>query len=111
MNKRKELLEKHPYSIWEGSDGNWYTYVPDDTKKRGIALRKRGSESKINDFVVEYWQEQQRNKRNVVIYNYYGENLTLRQIAIKEKVNYDKLRKMVTKEGIDIFESLKCLKK
>ena len=56
-------------------------------------------------------QEQQRNKRNVVIYNYYGENLTLRQIAIKEKVNYDKLRKMVTKEGIDIFESLKCLKK
>lgn len=33
MNKRKELLEKHPYSIWEGSDGNWYTYVPDDTKK------------------------------------------------------------------------------
>ena len=35
----------------------------------------------------------------------------LRQIAIKEKVNYDKLRKMVTKEGIDIFESLKCLKK
>ena len=56
-------------------------------------------------------QEQQRNKRNVIIHNYYGENLTLRQIAIKENVNYDKLRKMVTKEGIDIFESLKCLKK
>lgn len=56
-------------------------------------------------------QEQQRNKRNVVIYNYYGENLTLKQIAIKEKVNYNKLRKMVNKEGIDIFESLKVLKK
>ena len=63
MNKRKELLEKHPYSIWEGSDGNWYTYVPDDTKKRGIALRKRGSESKINDFVVEYWQEREREEK------------------------------------------------
>ena len=26
MNKRKELLEKHPYEIWEGKDGKWYTY-------------------------------------------------------------------------------------
>ena len=30
MNKRQELLEKHQYSIWQGSNGNWYTYLPDE---------------------------------------------------------------------------------
>ena len=25
MNKRKELLDKHPYKIWHGTDGNWHT--------------------------------------------------------------------------------------
>ena len=27
MNKRKELLEKHPYKIYQGKDGKWHTYV------------------------------------------------------------------------------------
>ena len=26
MNKREEILKKHPYSIWLGSDGKWHTY-------------------------------------------------------------------------------------
>lgn len=37
MNKRKEMLEKHPYKIWEGKDGKWYTYLPD--KKKGRLLK------------------------------------------------------------------------
>ena len=28
MNKRKEMLEKHPYAIWKGKDGKWRTYFP-----------------------------------------------------------------------------------
>ena len=32
--KRKELLDKHPYKIWEGKDGKWYTYLPDEKKGR-----------------------------------------------------------------------------
>ena len=31
--KRKELLEKHPYKIWEGKDGKWYTYLPDEERR------------------------------------------------------------------------------
>ncbi len=37
--KRKELLEKHPYKIWQGKDGEWYTYLPDD-KKEGCLKRE-----------------------------------------------------------------------
>lgn len=32
--KRKELLELHPYEIYQGSDGNFYTYLPSDGKRK-----------------------------------------------------------------------------
>ena len=40
--KRKELLDKHPYKIWEGKDGKWYTYLPDE--KKGSVQRERTSQ-------------------------------------------------------------------
>ena len=40
MNKRKELIEKHPYSIWEGKNGYWYTYIFDPDKKNSRRLIK-----------------------------------------------------------------------
>lgn len=27
MQKRKEILSKHPYNIWQGKDGYWRTYI------------------------------------------------------------------------------------
>lgn len=37
MSKREELLRKHPYKMWEGKDGKWYTYILDDlTGKESI---------------------------------------------------------------------------
>ena len=59
MNKRKEMLEKHPYAIWQGKDGKWYTYLPND--KKGRILKKRNSESEIEDIVAEYWKKQRED--------------------------------------------------
>ena len=56
MTKRKELLEKHPYKIWEGKDGKWYTYIPD--KIKGRILKKRTSKKDIEDIVIDYLKEQ-----------------------------------------------------
>ena len=34
MNKRKVLLGRHPYIIvWQGNDGKWYTYLPDEKRR------------------------------------------------------------------------------
>ncbi len=49
--KRKELLEKHPYKIWQGKDEKWYTYLPDD--KKGRPLKKRTSQKAIEDDVFD----------------------------------------------------------
>ncbi len=59
MNKRKELLAKHPYRIWEGKDGKWRTYLPDKEKNRKLV--KRNTEQSIEDVVAEYWKEQLEN--------------------------------------------------
>ncbi len=32
--KRRELLAKHPYSIWQNKDGKWLTYLYDDDGKK-----------------------------------------------------------------------------
>lgn len=59
MNKRKELLEKHPYKIWEGKDGKWYTYLPDNEKSRRLIKRK--SLRDIEDVVITQIKEDEEN--------------------------------------------------
>lgn len=55
MTKRQELLNNHPYKIWEGNNGKWYTYLPDDNK--GRILKKRNTKKDIEDVVIIYWDE------------------------------------------------------
>lgn len=59
MQKRDEILAKHPCKIWLGSDGKWHTYLPDEIKKR--VPRKRNTEREIQDVIVEYWREKENN--------------------------------------------------
>ena len=55
MTKRQELLNNHPYKIWEGSNGKWYTYLPDETK--GRILKKKSKKKDIEDVIITYWNE------------------------------------------------------
>lgn len=55
MNKRKELLNKHPYDYWQGKNGKWYVYLPD--KEKGRVLKKRNTQKEIEDVVVGYQSE------------------------------------------------------
>lgn len=50
--KREELLKKHPYKIWQGKDGEWYTKLlePDGTKK----LRHRKNRKQLEEVVIEH---------------------------------------------------------
>lgn len=59
MDKRKELLKKHPYSIWEGKDGKWRTYLPDQTSRRMI---KRSTRKSVEDTLVEYYKSLKENQ-------------------------------------------------
>lgn len=60
MKERRQYLKQHPYSIWQGkNDNKFYTYLPDDTKKR--ILVRRNTKEEIQNVVINYWKEQELN--------------------------------------------------
>lgn len=59
MNKRKELIEKHPYKIWEGKDGKWRTYLSQNSNRKMI---KRNTQREIEDIVIKHYTEMQEKE-------------------------------------------------
>lgn len=80
MNKREELLKKHPYKIWEGKDGKWYTYLPDE--KKGRILKKRASHNAIENDIIEYWKAELENPTISEVFREWNDRrLELRKIS------------------------------
>lgn len=61
--KREQILNEHMYSIWNGKNGKWYTYLPSKEKKRGKVLKKRNSRKEIEDVVIEFWEGKEEKER------------------------------------------------
>lgn len=59
MNKRKELLSKHPYAIGQGSDGKWRTYLPD--KDKGRRMIKKSTKEAVEEEVFSYLKSELEN--------------------------------------------------
>lgn len=51
MNERRKYLEMHPYSIWEGSNGKWYTYFPKEDG--GRVQKNRSTREALEDLIIE----------------------------------------------------------
>lgn len=63
MNKRNKILEQHNKPIWKGSNGRWYIYLPDDTKKSGRKQVVKSTEEKLKDeLTIRYYQDR-KNQR------------------------------------------------
>ena len=87
MNKRKELLEKHPYKIWQGKDGKWYTYIPN--KEKGRKLLKKTEKKLIEDIVVDYWKVQIENPTIEDVFNEWNDRrLSLKKISPGSHLRY-----------------------
>ena len=59
--KEQKSLTNHPYKIWQGSNGRWYTNLPDKTKKDGRRKIAKSSEDKIKKTIIEYYKEEEKN--------------------------------------------------
>ncbi|MCI9175067.1 MAG: site-specific integrase [Lachnospiraceae bacterium] len=57
--KREELLKKHQYKIWQGQDGKWYTYLPDE--KKGRVKKKKSTKREIENVIIEYYKNLKEN--------------------------------------------------
>ncbi len=60
MQKRRDILNNHTYSIWQGkTNGNWYTHLPDERKGRRLVQRK--TKESVEDAIVEYYDDLDKN--------------------------------------------------
>ena len=81
MNERKKFLNKHPYAIWEGKDGKWYTYLPDKGKTRKQV--KRSAKSDLENVVIDYWKDELENPTiNEVFEEWNDRRLELKKISV-----------------------------
>lgn len=60
MTKKQEVLNRHPYKIWQSADGNWYTYLP--KQDGGRRLVKRKTEQSLQESIFSYWKDKDSNK-------------------------------------------------
>ena len=80
MNKRKELLEKHPYKIWNGKDGKWYTYLPDPEK--GRKLVKKSTLEQVENAAIETIKSNLDNPTIKEVFNEWNDRrLELKKIS------------------------------
>lgn len=65
--ERDMILANHPYDIWQGKDGKWYTHLLDSQNGRRL-LRKRNSEKEIEDLIINFYlpsaEPKKANKNN-----------------------------------------------
>lgn len=57
MSKRQKFLKQHTFKIWEGKDGKFRTYLPDEEK--GRKLVKRNSRADIENVIIDYYRIQE----------------------------------------------------
>lgn len=67
--RKKEFLNMHQYQIWQGTNGKWYTYVPDEEK--GRRLIKRISEQAITDYIIDFYKKQKEKSNSVTFQDCY----------------------------------------
>lgn len=88
MNERKRYLEKHEYSIWKGSDGNFHTYITDSTKKNGRRHIKKSTEKLLQDTIVDFYKNDENEPyMESVFYEWIDRKLSFGEI---EKQTYER---------------------
>lgn len=107
MTKRDELLKKHPYKIWEGTDGKWHTYLPDG--KKGRIPRKRNTLEEIQQVVIDYWKQQEENPTIQEVFNEWNDRrLSLKKIKpathMRNKQIFNRFYKKMGKKRIKSLE-------
>lgn len=81
MKKKEKFLKNHDFDVWKGTNGYWYTYLPDG--KKGRKQKKRKTKDALNQCIIEFYEQQdsestlmhkeidQINKKNITLKELY----------------------------------------
>lgn len=92
MTKKQELLNKHPYKVWEGSNGKWYTYLPHEEK--GRILKKKSTKEAIENDIYLYWKDVLESPTiEEIFYEWNDYRLELNKIAKSSHTRFEQVYK------------------
>lgn len=57
MDYRQKILNEHTFKIWQGNNGYWYSYLPDQKANNGRKLIKKKTLSILEDTIVKYYND------------------------------------------------------
>ena len=86
MNERKKYLKMHEYETWKGKNGLWYTYLPDNVRKRRLIKKK--TEKEIEDAVIDCYKGRENDPTIKFVFDLWiNEKLRFGEI---QKQSYDR---------------------
>ncbi|HIZ81300.1 MAG TPA: site-specific integrase [Candidatus Mediterraneibacter pullistercoris] len=64
MTKKHEenLLKKHPFDIWQGTDSRYRTYVEDESKPSGRRMIVKTYERDLLNYLIAFYEKQEQDK-------------------------------------------------
>ena len=64
MTKKHEenLLKKHPFDIWQGTDYRYRTYVEDESKPSGRRMIVKTYERDLLNYLIAFYEKQEQDK-------------------------------------------------
>lgn len=65
MKKKKlqEILDQHPYAIYQGSDGKWYTHIPDESRKEKRRKVVKTTLEKVHEELYKHYIGEKEHER------------------------------------------------
>lgn len=82
---RKEIINNHVRDfspIWQGKNGRWYTYLPDDTKKSKRRQIAKSTEEKLNIEIIAYYKklDDAYSSKRITLQSFYPEWLNYKAL-------------------------------
>lgn len=80
---QKSIIQNHIETfslIWQGKNGRWYTYLPDETKNQGRRLIAKSTEQKLNNAIVTFYKNQNSSNNAITLENFYSEWLKYKKL-------------------------------
>lgn len=87
MKKREEIIKNHPYKIYQGSDGKWHTYLPDE--KKGRIPKKNKDYDALIDVLVQFYDAEKEKPKTFIDAYYLWRSTHDLELCDNSIVRYD----------------------
>lgn len=103
MLKKKEILDNHPYKIWQGKNQKWYTYLPDEEK--GRVQKQKTNRGELEDLIVQFYRSKEEDPTiKTLFYEWLDKRIKNQEIEestyTRYKIDFERLFKEFGRQKI-----------